>query len=81
MNNSQAAIDDNIYEVSANLEKSDQDLLQTIKINPHATLITEIKFASPSLGKIRTISDPTSIAKSMIKGGAKALSVLTQPYL
>ncbi len=81
MNNSQAAIDDNIYEVSASLEKSDQDLIQTIKLNPHATLITEIKFASPSLGKIRTLSDPTSIAKSMIKGGAKALSVLTQPYL
>lgn len=64
-----------------NLEKSNQDLLQTIKINPHATLITEIKFASPSLGKIRTLSDPVSIAKSMISGGAKALSVLTQPYL
>lgn len=56
-------------------------MLQTIKINPHATLITEIKFASPSLGKIRTLSDPVSIAKSMISGGAKALSVLTQPYL
>jgi len=55
--------------------------LQTIKTNPHATLITEIKFASPSLGKIRTQSDPVSIAKSMIGGGAKALSILTQPYL
>lgn len=70
-----------MYEVSVNLEKSNQDFLQTIKINPHATLITEIKFASPSLGKIRTLSDPISIAKSMISGGAKALSVLTQPYL
>ena len=55
--------------------------MQTIKTNPHATLITEIKFASPSLGKIRTQSDPVSIAKSMIGGGAKALSILTQPYL
>ena len=52
-----------------------------MKINPHATLITEIKFSSPSLGKIRTISDPSSIAKAMITGGSSALSVLTQPYL
>ena len=81
MNNSFAAIDDNVYDVSVNLEKSNQDLIQKIKINPHATLITEIKFASPSLGKIRTISDPVSIAKSMIAGGSSALSILTQPYL
>jgi len=44
-------------------------------------LITEIKFSSPSLGKIRTLSDPVSIAQAMITGGAKALSVLTQPNL
>ena len=81
MNNSQAAIDDNVYDVSVNLENSNQDLLQKIKINSHATLITEIKFASPSLGKIRTISDPVNIAKSMIAGGSSALSILTQPYL
>lgn len=81
MNNSFAAIDDNVYDVSVNLEKSNQDLIQKIKINSHPTLITEIKFASPSLGKIRTISDPVSIAKSMIAGGSSALSILTQPYL
>ena len=70
-----------MYDVSVNLERSNQDLLQKLKINPHATLITEIKFSSPSLGKIRTISDPVKIAKAMISGGSSALSVLTQPYL
>ncbi len=79
--NSQAAIDNGVYEISENLAKSEIDLLNTIKVNPHATLITEIKFSSPSLGKIRTLSDPVSIANSMIAGGAKALSVLTQPNL
>ena len=79
--NSQAAIDNGVYEISDNLTKSDEDLLHIIKVNPHATLITEIKFSSPSLGKIRTLSDPVSIANSMIAGGAKALSVLTQPNL
>lgn len=81
MNNSQAAIDDGVYEVDANLEQSSQDLLQTIRVNQHPTLITEIKFASPSLGKIRTTSDPVRIANAMIEGGSNALSVLTQPYL
>lgn len=81
VNNSQAAIDDGIYEISKHLEKSNKDLIQIIKTNPHATLVAEIKFSSPSLGKIKTISDPVSIASQMIAGGASALSVLTQPHL
>ena len=81
VNNSQMAIDDGVYEVEADLEKSTKDFKQIIKSNVHATLLTEIKFASPSLGKIRTQSDPASIAKQMIAGGSKALSVLTQPHL
>jgi len=79
--NSKMAIDNGVYEISETLPKSDIDFIHTIKINPHATLITEIKFSSPSLGKIRTLSDPVSIANAMITGGAKALSVLTQPNL
>ncbi len=81
VNNSQAAIDDGVYEVDIKLQKSNKDFLQIIKSNKHATLLTEVKFSSPSLGKIRTLSDPTSIAQQMIAGGAKALSVLTQPHL
>lgn len=81
VNNSQAAIDDGVYEISTQKEKSRQNLINQIKISPHAPLITEVKFSSPSLGKIRTLTDPVSIAKLMISGGAKALSVLTQPNL
>ncbi len=81
VSNSQAAIDDGTYEIDANLDKSSKDLIQIIKTNVHPTLLTEIKFASPSLGKIRTLTDPASIAKQMIAGGSKALSVLTQPNL
>lgn len=80
-NNSQAAIDDGVYNLDIKLERSNKDFLQTIKSNNHATLLTEIKFSSPSLGKIRTLTNPASIAKQMIAGGAKALSVLTQPHL
>ncbi len=81
VNNSQMAIDDGVYEVEANLEKSSKDFIQIINTSGHAPLLTEVKFSSPSLGKIRTITDPVSIASQMIAGGSKALSVLTQPHL
>jgi indole-3-glycerol phosphate synthase len=81
VNNSQAAIDDGVYDVDISLQKSNKDFIQIIKTNPHATLLTEIKFASPSLGKIRTLTDPANIAKQMIAGGSRALSILTQPHL
>ncbi|KAF6249453.1 indole-3-glycerol-phosphate synthase [Marine Group I thaumarchaeote] len=79
--NSQTAIDDGTYEIDVNLQKSSKDFIQIIKNNSHPTLLTEIKFASPSLGKIRTLTDPASIARQMIAGGSKALSILTQPNL
>jgi indole-3-glycerol phosphate synthase len=81
VNNSQMAIDDGTYDVDCDLEKSSKDFLQIIKTHQHATLLTEIKFSSPSLGKIRVPSDPVGIAKKMISGGSKALSILTQPHL
>ena len=81
VNNSQVAIDDGVYDIDADLQQSNKDFVQIIKTNPHATLLTEIKFASPSLGKIRTLTDPASVAKQMVTGGSKALSILTQPHL
>jgi len=81
VNNSQMAIDDGTYDVECDLPKSNKDFLQIIKMQSHATLLTEIKFSSPSLGKIRTLTDPVSIAEQMIAGGSKALSILTQPHL
>lgn len=79
--NSQQAIKDGVYDISVRLQKSELDLLDSIKKTPHAPLITEVKFASPSLGEIRTVSSPVEIAKMMVAGGAIGLSILTQPYL
>ncbi|WP_268542842.1 indole-3-glycerol phosphate synthase TrpC [Candidatus Nitrosotenuis cloacae] len=79
--NSQKAISEGTYEISESLEKSPFDLIDSIRANRHASLITEVKFSSPSLGNIRDVSDPVKIAQSMVNGGALALSVLTQPHL
>ncbi len=79
--NSHKAIKEGTYEITQNIPNSGIDLIQSIKENKHASLITEVKFSSPSLGKIRQKSDPVQIAQAMVDGGAKALSVLTQPYL
>ena len=79
--NSEKAIAEGVYKISHQNKKSDKNLIEEIRQNKHASLITEVKFSSPSLGNIREISDPISIAKSMVAGGAVGLSVLTQPYL
>ncbi|MCW3983873.1 MAG: indole-3-glycerol-phosphate synthase [Candidatus Bathyarchaeota archaeon] len=50
--------------------------IQNCKIN---AVITEIKSASPSLGTIRSNTNPAEIAKAMQSGGAVGLSVLTEP--
>ena len=79
--NSQMAIDNGVYKISQKLPRSKINIVDSIRKNNHASLITEIKFSSPSLGNIRKMSDPVEIAKSMIQGGAIGLSILTQPHL
>src|SRR5260370_39254037 len=80
-NNSQRAIDDGVYKISEKLPRSKNKIIDDIRKNKHASLITEIKFSSPSLGNIRDISDPVEISKLMVQVGATGLSILTQPHL
>jgi indole-3-glycerol phosphate synthase len=42
-------------------------------------IIAEIKLASPSRGDIAPLADPREIAKQYLDGGARAVSVLTEP--
>ena len=79
--NSQLAIKDGVYDITKKIPKSKMNIINSIRKNKHASLITEVKFSSPSLGSIRKISDPVKIAKLMVEGGAIGLSVLTQPHL
>ena len=75
------SIDQGIYDVGPSKTRDTISLSKAIRKSHHAPLITEIKFSSPSAGRIRGRSDaPESIARSMVRSGATALSVLTQPY-
>src|SRR3989442_1085815 len=60
-------------------EHSSKGLAETIENHEGTPVIAEVKFASPSAGKIREHGDPLQIARAMLKGGACAISVLTDP--
>ena len=81
--NSRKAIDSGVYEIDEDISEmqSDFDLKEAMLQDKHPTLICEIKYASPSAGRIREDKDAAIIAQEMIKGGASALSVLTQPHM
>ncbi len=86
--NSYKAIDEGVYN-NAKYDYCSHEpisMRKSILSCPHAPLITEIKFASPSKGRIvaesnDTISSPTDIASNMVRAGAVGLSIVTQPNL
>jgi len=83
--NSYKAINEGLYDA----DKYDYDshsiisLKKTILTCSRVPIISEIKFASPSKGKILDQSKitPEELAIQMTKSGAAGISVLTQPYL
>ena len=67
------------YETRSHRSRKSRSLSEAIIECQQTPIITEVKYASPSLGAIREKSSPVEIAEAMVKGGACALSVLT-PY-
>ncbi len=60
-------------------DHSSKGLAEAIQKVDGTPVITEVKFASPSAGRIREHGDPVRIARAMLNGGACAISVLTDP--
>lgn len=79
--NARKAIDEGNYNINFTICKPTFSIKNAVKNHKHAPILTEIKFASPSMGTIREYMDPTMIAKDMIDAGCIGLSVLTQPYI
>lgn len=79
--NSFKAIDEGAYETPYSFTHDAISVRKAVSSCAHAPLISEIKFSSPSQGKIRSKMSPAEIAATMVNAGAVGLSVLTQPYL
>ncbi|MDO8635948.1 MAG: indole-3-glycerol-phosphate synthase TrpC, partial [Dehalococcoidia bacterium] len=54
-------------------------LLRRVENRPTINIIAEIKRASPSKGPLNPNLDVTQLAKAYKRGGAAAISVLTEP--
>ena len=67
------------YDNGGTASASRRGLVKAIQESKRTPVITEIKYASPSAGKIRESGSPLEIAKAMLSGGACAISVLTDP--
>jgi indole-3-glycerol phosphate synthase len=83
--NSYKSIDEGAYNAEKyNLQAHDSiSLKKGIVTCTHAPLITEIKFASPSKGRIidNAKTNIVDLASTIVASGSIGLSVVTQPYL
>jgi indole-3-glycerol phosphate synthase len=67
------------YDKGKTIKRPVQSLVKSIKETSNIPIIAEVKYASPSAGKIRDSGGPDQIAKAMLVGGACGISVLTDP--
>ncbi len=75
----QVTIEDGYYDCAKQAESRGLNLREAIIQCRAVPVLAEIKTASPSAGKIRQNVDSAEIAGAMQRGGAVALSILTEP--
>ncbi len=75
----QATVRDGYYAAPEGRYPPPRRLTDAIHACKHAAVIAEIKWASPSRGYIRDDGDVEGIARQLQRGGAVAISVLTEP--
>lgn len=66
------------FDIEIEVDRKPGDLGKAILRADGNAIISEIKPASPSSGKIRDVAEPAKAALQMIEGGACAISVLTE---
>ena len=74
-----ARVKQGYYDNRGTTNASRRSLVKAIQESRRTPVITEIKFASPSAGKIRESGNALQIAKAMLNGGSCGISVLTDP--
>ncbi len=79
MRSAKATIENGYYDTAKSIKNSHFSLKNAILGSQANPIITEIKAASPSKGTIRNDFKACEVAKEMQKGGATAISVLTEP--
>jgi indole-3-glycerol phosphate synthase len=77
--NARARVTRGYYDKRETSNAPRRSLIKAIQQCEKTPVITEIKYASPSTGKIRKIGNSPQIAKEMLGGGACGISVLTDP--
>ncbi len=77
--NAKKTISEGYYTTQIESKHKPLSLKKSILAFNHAAIITEIKRASPTLGVIRKKLDVKSTAEKMMKSGAVAISILTEP--
>jgi indole-3-glycerol phosphate synthase len=80
INDAKRRISSGYYDISAEVKHAPLSLTQVLKSSAKMNaIIAEIKPISPTRGPLRPTIDPVEAAINLIKGGAVALSVLTEP--
>lgn len=70
-------VSEGYYDLEGEIARSAPSLARSLNDDP--SLICELKFRSPTRGKLRSPRKLVEIAREMMLGGANALSVLTDP--